>query len=254
MRALAFMALTLASVFSGAARAEFVVKYHIDGHILAPAGPSAGNASWCADMDGDPTSPEMIAFDVGSDVETEPIWLRLGVAHIASGQTEWLPPEDTGTSPLVAAAYWPTGGLVPQRCNPIFWDVDSDGLLDALVPVMHQDQLMTVVIGWSGSFAAAAQPPTTSSARLLGATPSPSQTAVSFDYVLPQKAEVELSVVDVTGRLIRRVIDQEQDAGHHSAVWDGSSLSGARVETGTYFYSFKVNGIQVAKRSSVVIR
>ena len=79
--------------------AEFVVKYFIDGHIFAGGGTSATDQNWCVDMDGD-SSPEMLVF--GQDYFGDPFWVTIGIAHVATGETQWFTDTETGRQPCRA--------------------------------------------------------------------------------------------------------------------------------------------------------
>ncbi len=46
---------------------------------------------------------------------------------------------------------------------------------------------------------------------------------------------VDLAVFDVTGRLVRQVIQGPEDAGEHVAEWDGLTDGGKRATAGAYF-------------------
>lgn len=97
----------------------------------------------------------------------------------------------------------------------------------------------------SGGFWVPAQAPTTGvdsgvtplprvfAARLAGANPSQGRSLIQFDLPSPRRVTVALYGVD--GRLVRRLIDGQREAGRHSAYWDGNDSSGRRVVPGMYF-------------------
>jgi flagellar hook assembly protein FlgD len=47
---------------------------------------------------------------------------------------------------------------------------------------------------------------------------------------------VRLAVVDVTGRVVRVLLDGEAPAGSNRVVWDGRSDAGDRLASGVYFF------------------
>ena len=71
--------------------------------------------------------------------------------------------------------------------------------------------------------------------RLTGAYPNPfnPQTTVAFDLAKADHARI--SIYDVQGRLVRRLVDETFAAGHHSAVWMGRDDKGQGVASGVYF-------------------
>ena len=65
--------------------------------------------------------------------------------------------------------------------------------------------------------------------------PNPFKSAVSISYILPEEAEVRLGIYDVSGRLIKTLIDKRQDAGEHTVIWNGRDGEGRLVSNGVYF-------------------
>ncbi len=69
----------------------------------------------------------------------------------------------------------------------------------------------------------------------LTARPSPFARETAILFETPQSGAVRLTVHDLTGRLVRTLIDGGVPAGRHTVVWDGRSASGVRAVPGTYF-------------------
>ncbi len=69
--------------------------------------------------------------------------------------------------------------------------------------------------------------------------PNPANPQAKLVYVLPSSGGssygVKLRIFDVNGRLVRKVVDGEQQAGPHVAVWDGRDDNGRGVASGHYF-------------------
>jgi hypothetical protein len=76
------------------------------------------------------------------------------------------------------------------------------------------------------------------------AIPNPARSSSRFTYTLPGDGatSILLTVHDAVGRRIRTLLDDEQTAGIHSAMWDGVDDSGAPVASGVYFYRLEWNG------------
>ncbi|MDZ7722857.1 MAG: FlgD immunoglobulin-like domain containing protein [candidate division KSB1 bacterium] len=66
--------------------------------------------------------------------------------------------------------------------------------------------------------------------------PNPFNPATTIEYALPHGARVSLIVYAMTGRRIKVLISNRQDAGVHQVVWDGTDHSGRRVASGVYVY------------------
>jgi len=72
--------------------------------------------------------------------------------------------------------------------------------------------------------------------------PNPFNPSTTIKYVLPQAAQVELSIFNITGQLIRTLENGIAAAGQHYPSWDGKDHHGALQPSGVYLYRLKVNG------------
>ncbi len=68
----------------------------------------------------------------------------------------------------------------------------------------------------------------------LKATPNPFSGRTRIELSLPRAGRVSVQVYDVSGRLVRTLIDGPLSAGSHHVTWDGRSESGERVAPGVY--------------------
>ncbi|MDZ7371770.1 MAG: T9SS type A sorting domain-containing protein [candidate division KSB1 bacterium] len=70
---------------------------------------------------------------------------------------------------------------------------------------------------------------------LLPNYPNPFNSTTIIPYRLSENGAVRIEVNDLLGRRIRRLIDEEQTAGEHRVVWNGSDDRGQEVPSGVYF-------------------
>ncbi len=77
------------------------------------------------------------------------------------------------------------------------------------------------------------------------------RTRIAFSLGTSERARVE--VYDVAGRLVSVLVDEELEAGEHSAEWNGTDSSGNDVASGTYFVRMLTGG-SVAERKMVLMR
>ncbi len=72
--------------------------------------------------------------------------------------------------------------------------------------------------------------------RLEASSPNPFRWATTIRYTVPSRGAAAVTIVDVTGRTIRRFADAADAAGGSRAVvWDGRDRTGAPVPAGVYF-------------------
>jgi len=65
--------------------------------------------------------------------------------------------------------------------------------------------------------------------------PNPLKAQAQIEFSLHAPGKVDLSIYDVTGRMVRRVVDGPQLAGVHKVTWDSKDALGRRVSNGVYF-------------------
>jgi hypothetical protein len=80
-------------------------------------------------------------------------------------------------------------------------------------------------------------------------TPNPTRSGATISYTLATEQPVSLSIYDIMGRKICRIITLDrQSAGKHQIKWTGKDESGLYAPSGTYFSLFETpNGSSVAR-------
>jgi len=79
--------------------------------------------------------------------------------------------------------------------------------------------------------------------------PNPFNPSTTIGYDLAQPSTVQLTVFDVTGRVVRRLqTGTWQAAGIHQAVWNGRDERGRGVASGVYFYRLDAGGESSTRR------
>jgi len=78
--------------------------------------------------------------------------------------------------------------------------------------------------------------------------PNPLASGAHIRYALPRPAGVELHVYDVTGTLVRRLVEGTQPAGYRRADWNGCDERGRRVADGVYYCRFKADTFQATQK------
>jgi len=64
--------------------------------------------------------------------------------------------------------------------------------------------------------------------------PNPFNPSTTIHYGLPEASKVQMTVYDVTGRQVRTLVNNIQQAGSYTIQWNGTDVSGQSVGTGTY--------------------
>ncbi len=85
--------------------------------------------------------------------------------------------------------------------------------------------------------------------ELLGNFPNPFNPVTEIRYTLPGPAGVRLDVYDLSGRLVRTLVDgQPQGAGRYAVLWDGRDGRGGHVASGVYFYRLEADDEALTKK------
>jgi hypothetical protein len=88
---------------------------------------------------------------------------------------------------------------------------------------------------------------------LQAVTPNPSRNGVHLTFSIPERVPVALKIYDVTGRLVRTLVDREIDPGSHAIQWSGDDDRGRRIGAGIYFIRLSGSS-RCATRKIVLLR
>lgn len=84
--------------------------------------------------------------------------------------------------------------------------------------------------------------------ELRAIAPNPARGDATVSFAIARPGRVRLAVIDVSGRLVRTLLDEVRPAGAGQVTWDGMSDSGARAGTGVYFVRLIAAGARSTRR------
>ena len=109
------------------------------------------------------------------------------------------------------------------------------GLVEQLADI-PADQIVRIREG-EGVLSAVDLPPLSSEPVLHPAVPNPFNPRTSIAFDLPLQASVRLGIYDVSGRLIRTLLEGELlEQGRHEETWNGVTNQGRPAPAGVYFF------------------
>lgn len=82
-----------------------------------------------------------------------------------------------------------------------------------------------------------------SDATLGHATPNPFNPVTRISFVLPTETEVRLTVYDVGGHVVERLVNGVRSAGEHTVVWNATGRA-----SGVYFYRLEAGSFSETRR------
>jgi hypothetical protein len=89
--------------------------------------------------------------------------------------------------------------------------------------------------------------------RLEAAWPNPFNPSTQLRYEVASTSHVDLDIVNVNGRRVRRLVAGVVSAGAHSARWDGRDDDGRAVSSGVYLARLR-SGTTVHTTRLVLLR
>ncbi len=66
--------------------------------------------------------------------------------------------------------------------------------------------------------------------------PNPFNPSTEIKFDLPEPAQVNLTIFNIAGQMVRTLVDEPRLAGYHSILWDGRDEFGNEVASGMYLY------------------
>jgi len=67
-------------------------------------------------------------------------------------------------------------------------------------------------------------------------------------YELPENGLVNITIYDMLGRQVKTLMDQTQDAGYKSLIWDATNDYGKPVSAGIYLYQIQAGEYNSTKK------
>lgn len=78
--------------------------------------------------------------------------------------------------------------------------------------------------------------------------PNPFTDRTMIEYTIPVEGKVELGIYDVTGKLVRTLVNESQNVNYYRVFWNGTDNSGNRVASGVYFYKLTSGGFDTSQK------
>jgi len=82
--------------------------------------------------------------------------------------------------------------------------------------------------------------------------PNPFNPTTTISFALTKSGQVELNVYDVTGRLVRQLLNENRPAGSHHVIWNGRDMNNVPVSSGVYFYSISDQTTRLVRKMMLV--
>ncbi len=170
------------------------------------------------------TTPYFLAFDTDSIAGNREIFIRPLTYWDEDPSTNISQSPGDDHEPLIAWLWTSDSQFVS-----IFWEHEENGKTDiwyAKSPFSDGSGIRDEQ-GHPATF------------HLVQNYPNPFNPITTLSYGLPEVADVNLMIFDITGRKIKEWSVGNQQPGWHEVVWNGTNQSGQQVPTGVYIYSLR---------------
>lgn len=123
---------------------------------------------------------------------------------------------------------------------PGFSDIDNDGYIEMITRYGILGHSATPVI----------QPQTLSKkAELVSKIyPNPIVNSARIEYYVPSAAHVKIGIFDISGKLIRTLVNTNKNAGEFTEIWDGKSDNNKGLAPGQYYYNIQIGDFVTNKK------
>ena len=172
-------------------------------------------------------SPVLMQWDDGNDANGES---HIVLAYGVCGETFYILDPSTADDPRIMSG-----------C------VDYEWLTDDTV---HEPWISTLVVD---PLVTGSDPVVSAPDFLEQNYPNPFNPATTIGFSVSNPGHVSLKVYDVSGRLVRTLVNCRMDAGRHTERWNGLDDNGRAVASGIYFFRMS-SGEFTMTRKAVLLR
>jgi len=79
-------------------------------------------------------------------------------------------------------------------------------------------------------------------------SPNPFNSQTAIRYSIPRECNVSLSIYDITGKLVKTLMNETMNPGVYTISWNGNDNDGRKVGQGVYFYILKTTDEEMQKK------
>ena len=78
--------------------------------------------------------------------------------------------------------------------------------------------------------------------------PNPFNPTTRIEYGLPKESMVDITIYDMMGRVVSKLVKSRLGAGYHYVTWDATNNAGDPVSAGMYFYTVQAGEYRVTNK------
>ena len=82
--------------------------------------------------------------------------------------------------------------------------------------------------------------------------PNPFNPTTTIKYTIAQKDPVQITIYNVSGQIVKRLVEEHKPEGRYQVVWNGTTDRGEMVASGIYFYLIRIGSFTDAKKMVIL--
>ena len=82
--------------------------------------------------------------------------------------------------------------------------------------------------------------------------PNPFNSSTTLHYDLPEPSKVSITIYDIIGNEVIRLIDKDQHYGYKKIVWNGQNKNGKLVSPGVYFFKAELGPLTETRKMTLI--
>ncbi len=82
--------------------------------------------------------------------------------------------------------------------------------------------------------------------------PNPFNPSTTIEFYIPTSGHTLLEVYNITGQLVKTLLDENRNSGQTIVTWDGTNNSGAEISSGIYLYKLSVKDKTETKKMTML--
>jgi hypothetical protein len=142
-------------------------------------------------------------------------------------------------------------------------DINGDGVNDFAGAIPYDNQVQYLQDGYFAIFSGdtrwvtdvkSAGEPCPCEFELSRNYPNPFNPSTTVKVRLPRSGHVTITVFDMLGREVARLVDADAEAGDYAYTWDGRNFKDEAVASGSYLCTLRFNDMMIKSIKLLVVR
>tara|TARA_Y100001980_G_C14294228_1_gene124106 strand:- start:184 stop:540 length:357 start_codon:yes stop_codon:yes gene_type:complete len=78
--------------------------------------------------------------------------------------------------------------------------------------------------------------------------PNPFNPITNIEYSMSKNSNVSINIYDISGKLVKKLLNESKNPGFHSVRWDSKNNVGKKVSSGLYFYKMQTDNFEQVRK------